>query len=547
MPFNQQTFDDALEKNDKALAASLCDEFIKDFFQNPDSLTVAQLEKMMLDLRRKRMFKSMQKLGDASMQVSKTSFKIRRQFAQSLIEEGLFTAALNILTDLITETESLSEAGAAFENKESYGLVGRANKQLYVTAGNSQHLSCHNFMEKSLLAYWSIYEKDRSENIWHGINTVAMAARAEADGMTLSKTVNVAEIATSILQVVENKLANEKAFPYDLATAMEACVALRQPKKALEWVNEYIKMPQTDAFEIASTLRQLTEVWRLEKDNSGLQQIIPVLRGALLKKEGGALTIDAAEIRDGVFNKDVVTLKPEKVFGSESYQSYEWYLKGAKRCFLIARIGREKTKGFGTGFLMKGSDFHPDLADEMVLLTNAHVVTNDQNEREALRPEEALILFEVLGIQKTYSISELFFTSPYKELDVTILRFSEKDGDELKNTLKEKGVEMLNLSNKVLQKDGSERMYIIGHPAGGTLQLSLQDNALLDFEDRLLHYRTPTVGGSSGSPVFDDNWNLVGIHHAGGNYIQKLNNVRGMYQANEGIRITSIIEALKNK
>jgi V8-like Glu-specific endopeptidase len=90
-------------------------------------------------------------------------------------------------------------------------------------------------------------------------------------------------------------------------------------------------------------------------------------------------------------------------------------------------------------------------------------------------------------------------------------------------------------------------MYIIGHPAGGTLQLSLQDNALLDFEGRLLHYRTPTVGGSSGSPVFDDNWNLVGIHHAGGNYIQKLNNVRGMYQANEGIRITSIIEALKNK
>ena len=40
---------------------------------------------------------------------------------------------------------------------------------------------------------------------------------------------------------------------------------------------------------------------------------------------------------------------------------------------------------------------------------------------------------------------------------------------------------------------------------------------------------------------------LIGIHHAGGNYIRKLNNEKGMYQANEGIRITFIQEVLKNK
>jgi V8-like Glu-specific endopeptidase len=153
----------------------------------------------------------------------------------------------------------------------------------------------------------------------------------------------------------------------------------------------------------------------------------------------------------------------------------------------------------------------------------------------------------VLGLEKTYSVQELFFTSPFKKFDVTILRFDKQDEKEIRKKLTAKNVPLFTLSNRNLQKDGNERIYIIGHPAGGTLQLSLQDNALLDFEGRLLHYRTPTVGGSSGSPVFDSDWNLVGIHHAGGNYIRKLNNERGMYQANEGIRISSIIEELKKK
>ncbi|MBO3273159.1 S1 family peptidase [Hymenobacter defluvii] len=59
--------------------------------------------------------------------------------------------------------------------------------------------------------------------------------------------------------------------------------------------------------------------------------------------------------------------------------------------------------------------------------------------------------------------------------------------------------------------DAPQRIYIIGHPDGGTLSLSLQDNLLLDYQEPLIHYRTPTVGGSSGSPVFNQQWQLIGI------------------------------------
>ena len=55
------------------------------------------------------------------------------------------------------------------------------------------------------------------------------------------------------------------------------------------------------------------------------------------------------------------------------------------------------------------------------------------------------------------------------------------------------------------------RLYVIGHPGGRDLELSLHDNHLLGCNDRLLHYRTPTEAGSSGSPVFEaDGWRVVG-------------------------------------
>jgi Trypsin-like peptidase domain len=76
--------------------------------------------------------------------------------------------------------------------------------------------------------------------------------------------------------------------------------------------------------------------------------------------------------------------------------------------------------------------------------------------------------------------------------------------------------------------DPSHRLYIIGHPLGGQLSFSIQDNLLLDHEGPpggipglagrvLLHYRTPTEPGSSGSPVFEPvGWRVIALHHAGG-------------------------------
>ena len=86
----------------------------------------------------------------------------------------------------------------------------------------------------------------------------------------------------------------------------------------------------------------------------------------------------------------------------------------------------------------------------------------------------------------------------------------------------------------------------IGHPKGGPLSLSIQDNVLIDVKAPKLHYRAPTEPGSSGSPVFNQDWDLVALHHAGSKHMRALSGT-GTVEANEGIWISSIVEALKQQ
>ena len=56
---------------------------------------------------------------------------------------------------------------------------------------------------------------------------------------------------------------------------------------------------------------------------------------------------------------------------------------------------------------------------------------------------------------------------------------------------------------------------IIQHPSGERKQLALRENQVVDVLDNFLHYRTDTSPGSSGSPVFNDQWEIVALHHSG--------------------------------
>jgi len=60
---------------------------------------------------------------------------------------------------------------------------------------------------------------------------------------------------------------------------------------------------------------------------------------------------------------------------------------------------------------------------------------------------------------------------------------------------------------------------------------------LREVHTNVIHYYSDTGYGSSGSPVFDNQWNLVALHHAR----------KPAESANEGMRIDKIVVDLKNE
>jgi hypothetical protein len=560
-----------LNEFDRKAAAEMCVELTALLYQNSDNFPTTVAEKILLNLRAKRMFVAMLQLADAFIQTNRASFRIRRQYAQSLVDTGNYTAALCILNSLSIEAKNMrSDKLANKEYREAKGLVGRVYKQLYVNTNNPSNPINIEYLNRSVEAYNDIYCNNDQECLWHGINVLALIHRAKVDNVNVDIRYDVTQLAEKILAAIEEKYADseQQADAWDFAIAAEACIALDRPIDAVEWLSGYFRDPYVDAFELASTLRQVEEVWKLDLNSETGRLVLPLLRAQLLQREGGNVLIDPSELKqqkeeekttDDAYenligetsdSSDIRSSNKglEKVFGVDTYNSYKWMMTGIERGHAVARIGRDATVGHGTGFLLYGKALLEKWGDELVLITNEHVVNRDGS-GSSLTAADVVIIFEVLDRDEEFTVSEVLWSSSRHELDTTILRFDNDSLDRLKKLTANVKLYPVATNLPVLSATpgSSQRVYIIGHPAGGTLQFSLQDNLLLDYQAPKIHYRTPTVGGSSGSPVFNVKWDLVGLHHAGRTDMPKLNNKEGVYEANEGIWIQSIREELNKE
>jgi hypothetical protein len=482
----------------------------------------------------------MERLADAFIQTGAGSNTVRRLYVQALLDQGHFTAALLVLERLIADTEGADLA----ENAEAKGLMGRAYKQLYVNAIAPAVTRNQEWLDEAATAYYGPYRLEPKSYAWHGINVVAVAHRSVRDNVPLA-TPGLplpATLAREILERIETKDATDTADHWDYGTAVEASLALGKSKDALNWARKYVKDQKADAFEFSSTLRQLEEVWNLPcalgaDDKKNEEAVLSLLRATILERESGKVEKSAGDVRSEL--SELTSTDLERVFGVDRFFSLDWYRRGLTRCAGVARIGHEPTRGVGTGFLLMGAILHPTLGEELFLLTNSHVVSPGPEVPIAMRPADAFVTFEGLpgAERESWTVKKLIFNSPIREFDATLLQLDRGVP----------GVEPYPIAPGLPDRDGKRRVYVVGHPLGGGVSFSLQDNLLLDWDQRLVHYRTPTEPGSSGSPVFDDQWRLIAIHHAGGSDMRMLNGKPGTYEANEGINILAIVEEIRRK
>ena len=529
-----------LSRFDKQAVTALCTDLITYLYNPKETIDPAKLERILQALRNKRMFDLMQKLADCFMELGYRTPKIRRQYAQSLIDQNIYAGPLAILRDIDKEITTDDASSKPFAEKaEAVGLIGRIFKQQYVNADKPRHPRMIALLNEAIQNYNTVYKKDPDQFGWHGINVVALLHRAERDSIQLEQFLDPGAMAQTILKHVQDLETDHLAMGFDYATALEACIALDKPDEAVEWLGKYLNNSSAEAFELNSTLRQLQEVWKLTPQSAVGEKILPVLNAALLRRLGATLTFDKADLSKQKLPDDTDMSKLEKVLGSTSFQTYQWYINGLKACSAVVRIGEDSDNGLGTGFLLVGSLLSPALGDDFVLITNAHVISDDLVINiGALRPDRAVATLETVDGRPPLRFSRIIKTSPRNDLDFTVLEFDAPSQEKLRAI--RQNIVTYTLAADLPKPNDEQRVYIIGYPGGRGLQLSLQDNVFLDNNDRFIQYRTPTDRGSSGSPVFNDHWELIGLHHAGSKDMPMLGNPTVKHQANEGIWFNAI-------
>lgn len=83
-------------------------------------------------------------------------------------------------------------------------------------------------------------------------------------------------------------------------------------------------------------------------------------------------------------------------------------------------------------------------------------------------------------------------------------------------------------------------VFIIQHPDGGPKMIGLSHNLVRYVDDDVIQYWTDTKTGSSGAPVFNSEWQVVGLHHR---WVPAPKG-DGVAYRNQGRRIERVIEGL---
>jgi len=179
----------------------------------------------------------------------------------------------------------------------------------------------------------------------------------------------------------------------------------------------------------------------------------------------------------------------ERVVGHPDFQE-PWFLDaGASRAKAVCLLPRA-----GTGFLIATD----------VIITNNHVLPS----KAWADGVSAYFGYEVgpdglakVPVQHQLSPESLFHTN--KDLDFSIVRVKGEPG-------KQFGAIELGRPGKVALK---ERANIVQHPGAGLKKIAIRNNEIRFFDGRIIQYLSDTEHGSSGSPVFDDGWDIIGLHY----------------------------------
>lgn len=192
----------------------------------------------------------------------------------------------------------------------------------------------------------------------------------------------------------------------------------------------------------------------------------------------------------------------------------EWMQRLALAVRRVCRVELPRGTARGTGYL---------LAPRLVL-TNFHVVQELLEGQQDSRDVAVRFGYQTVDQPGTlYGLAAApLLTSPDTELDFALLQLSDAPRIELPP-----GVGWKPAPADLAPE---QTLFILQHPDGRPLEVAVGSLRELDPQQRRVRYQVDTQPGSSGSPCFNDRWELVALHHAAHEH------------TNQGIPIAAILE-----
>ena len=234
-------------------------------------------------------------------------------------------------------------------------------------------------------------------------------------------------------------------------------------------------------------------------------------RRALLDRTTVAVS-DAATLRQRIAQalgegSDAAQLAVDRLVSGGDALNVSYLERGMIAAAAVARVevrnGESELVGYGTGFMVS----------PRLLLTNHHVLPSADDAAQSwvhFRYE-----YDALGRLLEPCVfaldpSTFFFTDP--DLDTTVVAVAPQTPDGRQRVSRFGWLRLPASAHTIVP---GEWLTMVHHPDGRPKQVALRQNLLISCAGADLWYATETAPASSGAPVFNDSWQVVGVHRLG--------------------------------
>jgi V8-like Glu-specific endopeptidase len=219
----------------------------------------------------------------------------------------------------------------------------------------------------------------------------------------------------------------------------------------------------------------------------------------------------------------------ERIIGTEStLRPINFFEKGLRMAKSVGKIVLADGSS-GTGLLIANN----------VLLTNNHVLPSIAEARSA----KVQFNYQLTVDDRNAPIDEYGFKVDAVDDFVTSPETGGDDWTAVRLT-GDANTKWGSLTLARAEPKEGDRATIIQHPGGEQKQIAFYNNIVVAVTPTRIQYLTDTLGGSSGSPVFNEQWQVIALHHKGDLYEPRSKVSRWR---NQGVHINVVIDSLKAK